>query len=454
MSIAAIGDTTKVDDQELISRELAARRGLDVAAVYSDNNKSAWRKDRKRPGWDAMLADIEAGKLSAIIVYHGDRLIRQPWDLERLLALAESRGIRLLSPSGTRSLDSADDRFILRIEAAQACRESDNTSRRRKAQYARWRREGRVRPGGRGGRAYGFATDGVTHVAGECEVIREMGRRVLAGEAAGSIARGLSARGARTPTGGQFSHGTIRKMLARPRYAGLMPDGESAAAWEPVLDRETWERVRLVLDAKAAGFGYATNARRWLLSGIAACGAILADGSECGAPMRLNPSKGRNGRHVNGYQCTRRGCSVYRSAELLDAYVSGRVLGSLAADGTPQGNAPEVPVTDEWRALVTERAATDALLSDYRRSAGRAATLMARLDGIDARIAELREREAGGARSRLLRRYRGITRAQWDGLPLEVRRALVAACFRVTVLPASKRGPGFRVQDVRLEPAA
>ena len=54
--------------------------------------------------------------------------------------------------------------------------------------------------------------------------------------------------------------------------AGLMPDGESAGAWEPVLDRETWERVCLVLDAKAAGFSYASNARRWLLSGIAVCG--------------------------------------------------------------------------------------------------------------------------------------------------------------------------------------
>src|SRR5262249_45537536 len=152
-----------------------------------------------RPAWDAMLADVKAGLLDAIVVYHGDRLIRQPRDLEDLIDLAEGKGIRLAAPTGLRNLDSTDDRFVLRILVAQACMESDNTSRRRKAQYERWRREGRVRPGGRGGRAFGFATDGVTHVHGEVLIIRQMARRVLQGESVGAVARDVSARGARTP---------------------------------------------------------------------------------------------------------------------------------------------------------------------------------------------------------------------------------------------------------------
>jgi hypothetical protein len=81
---------------------------------------------------------------------------------------------------------------------------------------------------------------------------------------------------------------------------------------------------------------------------------------------------------------------------------------------------------------------------------------MARLDEIDARMAELRERAAGDSRARLLERYRGITREDWEDeekTPLDVRRALVAACYRVVVLPASGRGPGFRTEDVRMEPA-
>lgn len=452
-----MGDTTKTDDQERICRDLAGQLGWGIGDVYCDKSKSAWRKDRSRPDWDRMLADVEAGKISAIVVYHGDRLVRQPFDLETLLNLADTRGVKLASPTGTRSLDDPNDRFVLRILVAQACMESDNTSRRRKAQYERWRREGRVRPGGRGGRAYGFATDGVTHIAAEAAVIGEMARRVLAGEGAGSIARDLSARGERTPTGAEFSYGTVRKMLARPRCAGLMPDGESKAAWEPVLDREAWERVCMVLDANAAGFGYATNARRWLLSGIAVCGAPWEDG-QCGAPMQIKPSKGRGRKdYYSGYACTRKGCGrAYRSAPHLDAYVASRVIARLANPLNPEGQAPPEDHAAEWAILSRERADADALLADYASSAGRARSLLARLGQIDARMAELRARDAGDSRARLLERYAGITREQWEDdslTPLDVRRALVVACYRVIVLPASGRGPGFRAQDVQMEPA-
>lgn len=454
MSLAVMGDKTKVDDQELICRGLADGRGdMEVTEVYCDNNASAWQPNRKRPAWDQMLADVEAGKLDAIIVYHGDRLIRQPWDLEKLLLLAKGKGIRLASPTGTRNLDSDEDQFVLSIEAAMARRESANTSRRRKTQYARWRREGRVRTGGRGGRAYGFETDGVTQVLHECQHIRDMAAMLIMGEPTGALVRDAAERGALTPAGKPFTHGTIRKMLSRPRYVGLMPDGENTAAWAPVLDRGHWERVCEILDAKTATFAYATNARRWLLSGIAVCGAV-SGGVVCGAPMQLRPSKGRGRQeYENGYACNRAGCrKVYRSASHLDAYVGAQVVSYLNNPLHPRARAPKADSAKEWAALTEERAETEKLAQDYTASAGRLSLLMARLDSIDARMEQLRELETADSRSRLLERYRGITRAQWEDLTLDVRRALVAACFTVTVLPASGRGPGFRVQDVRVEP--
>jgi DNA invertase Pin-like site-specific DNA recombinase len=450
ISLARIGDNTKVEDQEYICRKLSEQLGWAVAAVYSDHSKSAWRKDRKRPAWDQMLADVEAGRLGAIVVYHGDRLVRQPFDLETLLNLSDAKGIKLASPTGTRDLDDPNDRFVLRILTAQACMESDNTSRRKKGQYERMRRSGLVRGGGRGGRAYGFATDGVTHLASECEYIREMAGRVLAGESAGMIARDVSARGARTPTGGEFSHGTIRKMLARPRYAGLMPDGENAAAWEPVLDRQTWEAVCLILAARADGFAFATNARRWLLSGIAECGA-----AGCGSRLQVKPSKGRGGKEYTvGYACPRPGCrKVYRSAPLLDAYVSRRVVNKLANPANPDGQVlAGAGAAAEFQILAAERAKTEAQVRDYQTSPGRVELLMARLDSIDTRLAGLRELAGGDARSRILSAHAGISREEFAALPLATRRALVAACYRITVLPASRRGPGFRTEDVQLSP--
>lgn len=442
MSLARYGDATKTEDQERISRELAGHRGWAVSRVYTDNNKSAWQRNRKRPGWDAMLADVEAGKLGAIIVYHGDRLVRQPWDLETLINLAYGKGIKLASPTGERDLSNDDDLFILRIEVAAQCRESASTSRRKKTEFDRLRRRGLVRPGGRGGRAFGFATDGVTHIPAEVGAIQETAVRVLEGEAVGAIARDLNSAGIRTPTGGLFSHATLRKMLARPRYAGLMPDGVHTAAWKPVLQRQEWEAVTAALDTKAAGFGYATNARRYLLSGLAVCGA-------CGATLQIRAERRPE---LSGYGCVTPGCrKVQRSVRLLDAYVTGAVAGQLGKAANPAGRIPQGRgVAAEFRALADQRTETEAMLRDHTK--GRAELLMARLDSIDARLAELRALAAGDARSRLLDTHAGITREEFGALPLATRRALVSACYVVTVLPASKRGPGFRMDDVRLSP--
>lgn len=450
ISLASMGDTTKVDQQEEQCREICRMRGWDVGDVFTDNSRSAWQRNRKRPGWDAMLEGIGAGRFGAVASYWGDRIVRQPRDLEDWLDLREGRDLLFASVVGQYDLNNPDHRMMMRWEVARACNESDTISRRTKNHHEQRRREGLTRPGGRGGRAICFASDGVTHVPREVEWAREAARRILGGESTGSVAADLAARGWVTPLGRPMAVDTLKKVLLRPRMAGLMPDGESKGAWEPVVDRETWERVRMVLSAKAAMFPTATGARRWLLSGIAVCG-----NEGCGKPLQINMSQGRGRKeYVAGYAC-RDGCKkVYRSALHLDAYVGARVVARLANPLSPEGRAMPVDHAAEWAVLEREQADTNALLADYKASAGRTRTLMARLDQIDERMAELRDLAAGDSRTRLLDRYAGITREQWESeLTLDVRRALVAGCFRVVVLPASGRGPGFRAEDVRLEPA-
>lgn len=449
--VAADDDTEKVVDQERISRELAERLRWEISSevgwpeangVYQDNNRSAWRKDKIRPGWEAMFADIEAGRINAAVIYHGDRLIRQPRDLERLIDMAEAKGVKLASPTGMRDLGNRDDHFILRIEAAMACRESDNTSRRRKQQYIRWRREGKVRPGGRGGRAFGFDTKNVV-VWPEAELVREAAQRILAGEGASQVAAWLNGCGAVTPAGRPFAHTTVRKMLARPRYAGLMPDGAAVAAWEPILDRETWEAVAGILDARAAGFSYATNARKYLLSGIAKC--------VCGSGLQLRAESKGNGTK-DGYGCIRPGCrKVQRNIILLDGYITARLVARLAREGNPAGRIPERPgLAAEFAALAQARTELVTAIEDHAQ--GHLPLLLRRLDSMDKRLAELRETAADSAGARLLANHAGLTEEGFAALPLSVRRSLVSAAFEITVMPASRRGPGFNTADVRVTP--
>jgi site-specific DNA recombinase len=90
-------DQTGVDRQKGLCREVAERLGLVIVtdAVFVDNNRSAWQWNRNRPGWNPLLDAIRASRVGHVIVYHPDRLMRQPRDLEELLTLSEEHDITL-----------------------------------------------------------------------------------------------------------------------------------------------------------------------------------------------------------------------------------------------------------------------------------------------------------------------------------------------------------------------
>jgi len=198
--------------------------------------------------------------------------------------------------------------------------------------------------------------------------------------------------------------------------------------------------LRAVVAAKAAGFGYATNARRYLLSGIAACGP-------CSGPLRVRDQK--------GYECTRAGCrKVYRSQPLLDAYVTGRVAARLNRADNP---VPEIDVTSsagrELAALTARREETVRVIEQLASNPGQRIDVLARaLASFDEKIAAVRGQLAGQSGRKLLGQHAGITRQELAALPLDVRRSLVRAAYAITVLPASRRGPGFDPRDVVMSP--
>jgi DNA invertase Pin-like site-specific DNA recombinase len=88
-------DQTSVDRQERICRDVVESLGLVARHVLIDPNRSAWQRDRKRPGWDSLLKVAGNRGIRHVVVYHPDRLMRQPWDLEELLKISEEHGIIL-----------------------------------------------------------------------------------------------------------------------------------------------------------------------------------------------------------------------------------------------------------------------------------------------------------------------------------------------------------------------
>src|SRR5690242_7182644 len=74
-------------------RALCAEQGWAPIIEYIDDSISASRYSRKpRPAFEAMVGAAQRGEVGRIVVYHLDRLMRRPRDLEPIIDLAE-RGL-------------------------------------------------------------------------------------------------------------------------------------------------------------------------------------------------------------------------------------------------------------------------------------------------------------------------------------------------------------------------
>lgn len=453
LSYAEDGTEEKVDRQEEDCRKLADRLAWPIseAHVFKDNNRSAWQRNRKRPGWDAMLAAIEMREIDSVIVYHGDRLIRQPFDLEKLINVADSKGIRIASVSGTRDLDNPDDRYILRIEAAGFCRSSDDSSRRVKRGLEARAARGMPRTGGT--RAFGFERDNLTIRQSEADVIKEAGELLLAGATNYTALQWVNTVST-TTTGRRWTPLAFGQMMIRPRIAGILErNGEwLEAAWEPILDLEDWHLVRAILQSRKDDHGDQNHAITYLQSWIARCGS-------CGGVLTVKNHGGKHKkRQGKSYTCTNPDCPqrVSRSVANLDAYVVGVILELLNDPVFIEGlhaAGDDPALVAEIAALERRRNAAKQQLENLADFPEIDAGIVARsLASFDRKIGELRGRQAKTARRRLLRRMAGTTYEQWEAEPLDVRRATLAAAVRVEVFPTTHRGRGFDPDSVRVTP--
>ena len=82
-----------VATQEADCRELASTLDCTIVSIHTDNDLSAYAR-KPRPGYKALLTEVKAGEIDAVIAWHTDRLHRSPAELEEYVTACESHGVK------------------------------------------------------------------------------------------------------------------------------------------------------------------------------------------------------------------------------------------------------------------------------------------------------------------------------------------------------------------------
>lgn len=435
-------DQTGVDRQERICREIAERRGLaiDPRHVYVDNSRSAWRRNRKRPGWDELLEAAGGREFRHIIAYHPDRLMRQPRDLEELLQVSDEHQILLHGEANRRNLSDPDDRFILRIEVAHACRSSDDTSRRLKSALQDRADEGLPHSGKR---RLGYEADGMTIIEEEAEIVREVFDLYLKGKNPYAIALILHKRGIKTVYGKAWSQGTVRALLDSRHVAGIrMHQGKEVGQgnWPAIIDAGTWAETRTRREVRSQVHQTNLELRRfYLLRGLVMCGkcGTLMSGTKIGgSPSYLCTRRTRN----DEKKCVRRIAAIKLEDFVRDAAIELlsklTVGGQLATTSLPDSATAAVEADqqrlEELKEMWLAKEVTTAEFRQMRKQ-------------VQDRIAKAQRRLV----VRPMKLLEGLTgpgaRGAWyaDDMTDERRNAVLRFLFSGVIIDASTKTPGL-----------
>lgn len=359
------GSEASTATQHAENRRALARYEPVKITDYEDLDRSAYKDDVTRKGYDRLIADCRAGRINMICVFYISRLTRaDPRESLPLLLELLRLGVTIISVNEG-VFRSDDDNsvitmisLIMRLDAAY--RESKNKSEHIRAAKALVRSLG----GYSGGNApFGFnlvkeirinPADGrpvqvqvPVHNDAQAAIIRDAWQRIKTHMATpvkereahpGSLS-GVCIQFNRehVPTQGQtrgkkranaqWRADVLRRILVHPWVAGYActviygqrPDGtrstkiagyeitrdpvttEPVRVCDPILDPAEWWQLQAWLGTRGRGRGRATH--RSCLSGLRTPDGRPIITCECGRPMNACNTKG--GRSTPDYRCTR-----------------------------------------------------------------------------------------------------------------------------------------------------
>ena len=309
-----------------------------VADKYRDEAASA--KDLHRPELKRLMADIEDGKISVVVVTKLDRISRSIRDFYDLIEFFNKHGVEFVSLKEKFDTTTAFGEFQMNLHLSIAQLERKQTGERTAATMSYRATKGLPN----GGRICGYVPDPMKkgHLLIDpehAEIVRTAFEKCAELGSGCAAHRHLMKIGAKSPVyisrrdkkhgGKPFNIPAVLRMLRNVKYIGKIKyDGDVfEGQHEAIIEEELFNQVQATLDRNNE-FPNATRKAKthtFLLQGIIRCG-------RCGSLMTPRWSTGRHGDRYFYYECTKRSktqkqeCGVrYLPAKSAESFVIDRM---------------------------------------------------------------------------------------------------------------------------------
>ena len=303
--IAAAYVRVSTDDQMELSpdsqmekiREYAAKNGLLLLSeyIFHDDGISG-RAAEKRPGFQQMIATAKdpSHPFDVIIVWKFSRFARNQEESIFYKSILRSKCkvdvVSVSEPLIAGPFGSLIERIIEWMDEFYSVRLAEEVKRSMTVNAKNGSLQATP--------SFGYRVENrqLVIVPEEAEIIREIFRRFISGDAMFRIAKDLSSRGIRTHRGNPFENRNIDYILNNPVYLGKLrwtPTGRTRrnfknedsiiadALHEPIIDAETWDAAQArcaELKKSYKRYGKPSSERKHWLCGVvrcSACGATL-----------------------------------------------------------------------------------------------------------------------------------------------------------------------------------
>ena len=150
-----------IADQITETDAVAKRDGLVIGVWFPGESQSAHSPGR--PIFADLIKAIVAGKINGILVWHANRLARNPVDAGMIIHLIDTGQLKEIRTLGNTFHNTANDKFFLQLELGMSKKTSDDQSEAIKR--------------GLDGRARRGLPNGVAHIGYKNDQTKDMGSR-------------------------------------------------------------------------------------------------------------------------------------------------------------------------------------------------------------------------------------------------------------------------------------